>query len=125
MMDDVAPLLVLQARAEARAILFAAGELTLQDAVDGCQQYAEASGLLAEIGQDKVQEIMAQAFAPIQVPDLIEEATHMRAAASTIAAAEHLFKENDARRWREWLARRTDDECADILKRIEQRRRGA
>ena len=127
MTDDVPPLLVLQARAEARAILYAAGELTLQDAVDGCQRAAEAYGLVAELGQDAVQEIIAEAFAPVRdemVPNLIEDGVPRTGTAeSTLAAAEYLLKQNDAPRWREWLARHSEAECADILKRIERRQR--
>jgi len=59
-------LAVFRARAEARALLFAAGELDLHDAVDGLQSYAETSGLVREIGQDEVQRIMAQAFGVVR-----------------------------------------------------------
>jgi hypothetical protein len=127
MIDDVPPLLVLQARAEARAILYAAGELTLQNAVDGCQQAAEAYGLVVEIGQDAVQQIISESFALVgdaMVPDLIEDGVPRTGTAeSTLAAAEYLLKQNDATRWREWLARHGEAECADILKRIERRER--
>lgn len=126
-MTSPSPLLVLQARAEARAMLYAVGELSLQDAVDGCQQAAEAYGLVAEVGQDKVQEIIAEAFAAVRatdmVPDPIENWEQVgRAAESTIAAAEYLFKQNDPKRWAEWLAKHSEAEQADILKRIERRR---
>jgi hypothetical protein len=50
------------ARAEARAALFAAGELNLHDAVDALQAAAIAFGLVASIGQDAVQAIMAEAL---------------------------------------------------------------
>jgi hypothetical protein len=56
-------------RCEARARLVAAGELTLHDAADSLQHDAEASGLIAELGQDEVQAIMAAAFANVG-PDL-------------------------------------------------------
>jgi hypothetical protein len=125
MADAVSPLLVLQARAEARAILYAAGELTLQDAVDGSQRAAEAYGLVAKLGQDAVQEIIAEAFAPFRddmVPDLIEDGIPRTGTAeSTLAAAEYLLKQNDVPRWREWLAKHGETERADILKRIKRR----
>jgi hypothetical protein len=53
---------VFTARAEARAALFATGELDMHEAVDALQAAAVASGLVASIGQDAVQAIMAVAF---------------------------------------------------------------
>ena len=50
------------ARCEARAKLWQAGEIDLHDAVDALQAAAVRSGLVAEIGQDHVQAIMAEAF---------------------------------------------------------------
>jgi hypothetical protein len=58
----VDPVLAFTARAEARALLFATGEIDLHSAVDALQAAAVASGLVAEIGQDEVQAIMAAAF---------------------------------------------------------------
>jgi hypothetical protein len=58
------PVEVFRARAEARAILSAVGELTLHDAVDQLQAAAVRDGLVAAIGQDEVQAIFADAFAP-------------------------------------------------------------
>jgi hypothetical protein len=49
-------------RCWARAALWKAGEIDRHDAVDQLQHDAEASGLVSEIGQDAVQEIMAAAF---------------------------------------------------------------
>jgi hypothetical protein len=57
---------IFAARCEARAYLFAIGEYTLQDAVDVLQYDAEASGLVAELGQDAVQAIMSAAFAAVR-----------------------------------------------------------
>jgi hypothetical protein len=56
------PVDVFRARAEARAFLFAAGELDLHEAVDALQANAVASGLLVSIGQDAVQAILSIAF---------------------------------------------------------------
>jgi hypothetical protein len=50
------------ARCEARAMLYAACEYTLQEAIDVLQADAERDGLVAEIGQDAVQAILARAF---------------------------------------------------------------
>jgi hypothetical protein len=66
---EVAPLskrAVFEARAEARAILYAVGEFTLHEAVDKLQADAEANGLVAELRQDAVQEIIASAFHHVQ-----------------------------------------------------------
>jgi hypothetical protein len=56
------PLVVFEARAEARAMLYAVGEFSLHEAVDVLQASAVESGLVDEIGQDRVQAIMATAF---------------------------------------------------------------
>jgi hypothetical protein len=53
---------VLRERAEARAYLWAAGELDLQEAVDKLQTDAERDGLVERIGQDAVEAILAAAF---------------------------------------------------------------
>jgi hypothetical protein len=63
------PLEVFIARAEARALLWQAGEIDWHTAIDVLQAAAVTSGLVAEIGQDRVQEIMAKAFeAVIEAP---------------------------------------------------------
>ncbi len=54
--------LVFGARCEARALLYAAGELSLHEAVDVLQDDAVTSGLMDAIGQDSVQAILATAF---------------------------------------------------------------
>jgi hypothetical protein len=79
MIDDVSPLLVLQARAEARAILYAAGEFelnisrnnfggeisSLERAVVPLLQYAMDSGITDEIGAERAFAIIKQAFAGV------------------------------------------------------------
>lgn len=61
------PLLVLQARAETRAHLWSTCDiLDLLDAADPLQHYAVESGLVAEIGQDAVQQIIGNAFARVR-----------------------------------------------------------
>jgi hypothetical protein len=59
---QLTPAELFQARCEARALLYATGELTLHDAVDALQAAAIACGLVASIGQEAVQAIMAVAF---------------------------------------------------------------
>lgn len=51
-------------RAEARAMLWSLGDLGLHEAVDELQSTAERAGLVARIGQNAVQAIMSDAFAP-------------------------------------------------------------
>jgi hypothetical protein len=93
MTDDVAPLLVLQARAEARAILYAAGEFDfpnpcttdvqaaqagragaaiprhqldeLQAAIVPLLQYALDSGITDDIGAERAFAVVQQAFAGV------------------------------------------------------------
>ena len=57
---------MLQARAEARAILWAACEFGLHEAVDILQTAALTSGLVAQIGQDQVQRILSEAFGDVR-----------------------------------------------------------
>jgi hypothetical protein len=58
----IAPLEVFRARAEARALLWQAGEFDLHEAVDVLQAAAVRDGLIDAIGQDAVQAIIAEAF---------------------------------------------------------------
>jgi hypothetical protein len=60
----VDPLKVLVARAEARAMLWAAGEFDLHAAVDELWAAAVRDGLVDRLGPDEVQRILAEAFAP-------------------------------------------------------------
>lgn len=60
---------VLILRAEARATLWRAGEYELSEAVDELQAWAQRVGLIDEIGQNDVQEILATAFADPPLPD--------------------------------------------------------
>jgi hypothetical protein len=53
---------VFWARCEARAHLYAVGELDLHDAVDVLQEHAVRHGLVDEIGQDAVQAIIVETF---------------------------------------------------------------
>jgi hypothetical protein len=57
---------VLIARAEARAQLWYNGELSLHDAVDELWADAERDGLVAKLGAEEVQRILADAFAPLR-----------------------------------------------------------
>jgi hypothetical protein len=56
------PVAVFRARAEARALLWKVGELDLHEAVDGLQADAERDGIVAVIGQDRVQSLLCAAF---------------------------------------------------------------
>jgi hypothetical protein len=60
------PLAVFTARCEARALLWQAGEFDLHEAVDKLQADAVRDGLVAKLGQDAVQAIMAKAFAAVR-----------------------------------------------------------
>jgi hypothetical protein len=57
------PLVIFLARCEARATLVANGLHTLQDSVDTLQEAAEAQGLVAQYGQDTIQQILSESFA--------------------------------------------------------------
>src|SRR4051812_4816956 len=61
-MTGPAPIKIFTALAEKRALQCASGEMRMQDAVDGLQNLAYCSGLVAALGGDAVQDIMAAAF---------------------------------------------------------------
>ena len=60
------PLTVLTLRAWARATLWQAGDLDLHEAVDMLQTAAVRDGVVAKLAQDRVQQIMAAAFAVVR-----------------------------------------------------------
>jgi hypothetical protein len=64
--NTISPEDAFRARAEARAALFAAGEIDLHEAVDALQAAAIRSSLLSAIGQDAVQTIIAEAFGRVR-----------------------------------------------------------
>ena len=115
-------------RAEARASLVAAGEMSLHEAVDGLQEAAVDTGLVDQLGQDAVQEVMSEAFgralaqthtmtevgaaAPTFTPEPIEERPPRRRelAASTIDALRYVIRQRDPKQLRAFLARRPRDE---------------
>jgi hypothetical protein len=96
---------------EVRAALFAAGELELHEAVDSLQYAAAASGLVALVGQDVVQSIMAEAFKP-----------HCGVARSVIDAVGYLIRQDDPTRLRAFLARQTAEERAAIKQYFERQK---
>jgi hypothetical protein len=61
-MAKVSPLLVLQARAEARALLYRAGIFDLEEALAPLQAYARKRGIIDKIGSDATLAILKQAF---------------------------------------------------------------
>ena len=69
--------LVFRERAEARAILVEACLYDFHDAIDGLQADAVRSGLVASIGQDRVQAIMAAAFKNVPRPEPIRQVIPM------------------------------------------------
>jgi hypothetical protein len=58
------PVAAFTARAQARAILWAAGEIDLHSAVDELWAVALGGGLVKKVGRDRVQRILAEAFVP-------------------------------------------------------------
>ena len=56
-------------RAEGRAYLWSIGELSLHAAVDVLQADAERDGLIEQIGQDQIQKIFSECFAPHRCGD--------------------------------------------------------
>jgi hypothetical protein len=62
---EVQPLLVLLMRAEARAIMFAAGDFDLEEAIAPLTRYALDSGIVDHIGAERAYAIVKQAFAGV------------------------------------------------------------
>jgi hypothetical protein len=60
----VDPIEAFKARCDARAYLFAVGDLDLHTAVDVLQVDAERGGLVDHLGQDEVQAVIAAVFRP-------------------------------------------------------------
>src|SRR5262245_55641439 len=60
------PIEVFRLRCPSPAKLWHAGDIDLHSAVDELQAAAEASGLIDKIGQDAVQALMVEAFAPLR-----------------------------------------------------------
>jgi hypothetical protein len=97
-------------RAETLARLYAAGKLSLQDAVDRAQQSAEAFGLLLPvggIGQDEVQRLMAESFAAVPsegapavdaVPEVEKPSDQYEGLSSTFAVFCHAADTKRARK---------------------------
>jgi hypothetical protein len=86
-------------RCWSRDRLYAEGELDLHDAVDVLQEFAGTSGLVATIGQDEVQAIMADAFRPIrqrewQLEDAEQAAPKRNTPPTTIEALMYSLRES-------------------------------
>ena len=64
--NSVSSLLVFTARAEARALLYAACMMNLHEAVDGLWAAVERNALLDEAGADAMQAILASAFGAVR-----------------------------------------------------------
>ena len=65
MTDSALPaILVLQARAEARAYLFATGEWTIGEALEPLEHYADKSGVLDEFDLEIVDAVILAPFLP-------------------------------------------------------------
>jgi hypothetical protein len=63
--DDLDPADIFREHCAVAALAYALGTSTLMDAADDCQAVALRSGIVAGIGQDAVQRIMAAAFAEV------------------------------------------------------------
>jgi uncharacterized protein YfaS (alpha-2-macroglobulin family) len=102
---------VFEAHCWTRARLFAEGELDLHTAVDGLQAAAMRDGLVAAVGQDHVQRLMADAFGAVRVKatawDLGEAFGDHRSVldGETISDLDYLIRQNDPQQFRKWMAR--------------------
>jgi hypothetical protein len=123
------PLKAFELRCWARALLWREGE-SLHEAVDELQANAVRDGLVASIGQDAVQAVLAKAFGAVRddagsdmMPDALPEPRRVeRVPLSTLLAAEHLARENDPKRLRAWLAMHSARERVAIRQHLRGRR---
>jgi hypothetical protein len=114
---------VFRARCWARAHLVASGDYKLQEAVDGLQAGAIKLNLINTIGQDRVQELMASAFAPIwQAVPISADCVRYGPAVSSQQAAEYLVCLGDPKRLRAWLAEHNAAERAAIWQHLKHKR---
>jgi hypothetical protein len=135
-----------RARAEARALLWEAGEISLHDAVDELWRAAERDGLVKEFGADDVQAFLAEIFTPLErEPEILparEAAAKCLAAEQranevyrepsyvpeqTLKAAAFLHDLGDFDRFKAWFDRhdaRTRDAIARHLRKRAKKRRG-
>jgi hypothetical protein len=124
---------VFEARCQARAHLCIEGEMELHEAIDELQDYAVASGLLDQLGQDAIQRMLAEAFTTVprldeavklirEITDFIETMPRTRSSVptSTIQAARYLMKQGDPGALDAWLAQRSARECAAILQALKR-----
>jgi hypothetical protein len=61
-MPNASPLLVLRARAEARAQLVASGDYEFDEAIYGLMQWAIDTGLIDQLSEDAIVEIILDPF---------------------------------------------------------------
>jgi hypothetical protein len=126
------PVEIFEARCAARARLWAEGEFDLHEAVDILQFDAVRTGLVAQLGQDHVQHIIAVSFRAVRgraalalVPDPSEPDDKPKrglVAASTLWAAEYLVQQGDPDRLRRWLATHGAKERAAIRQHLEAKK---
>lgn len=57
---------VFRERCQARALLWALGELSMPEAVDALHEWSVGRGLVRELGQDAVQAEIARAFREVR-----------------------------------------------------------
>lgn len=57
---------VFRERCQARALLWALGELSMPEAVDALHEWSVGRGLVRELGQDKVQALIAEEFSKVR-----------------------------------------------------------
>jgi hypothetical protein len=103
---------VYELRCWACARLVVEGDVELHDAVDKLQSDAVRDGLVAALGQDRVQEMMAEAFAlvgALTAWDLGEAYGDHRGAldGATLAELDVMIRQNDPQEFRKWIARLT------------------
>jgi hypothetical protein len=115
------PLEVFRERCEARALLFANGQMSLHEAVDELQNAAVGRGLIDLVGQDQVQAIMGAAFATVRsVLPSDWPGRSCRTAKSTIDAFWSVVSLNDPDRLKAWLRQHPGD-APTLLKLLESK----
>jgi hypothetical protein len=130
---EVDPLKALIARAEARAMLWAAGELDLHDAVDELWAAAVRDGLVDQLGADAVQRLLADAFAPVRddlqrdedvVLEPIGEKDSLLEGLKTCADTKWHFEEWERRKTETESSGNAEDTFAQACRKADEKERG-
>lgn len=114
------PIAIFRLRCESRALLWLHAQIGLHEAVDVLQAAAVRDGLVASLGQDRIQALMSDAFAAVrQPPPITLSSADYRTTQATFASFWCVARSSDTNEIRRWLM----DHPADVAQVFEAWRR--